>query len=198
MDKLYEKIKRALHTLRGWCPEVKALAMAEHIISHQPKVVVEIGIFGGRSLIPMAFACQFAQSGVVHGIDPWNKEAALKFETDEKNKDWWSKLDYEKIYQEFVRSVVSNDLLRYCYWYRTEASQAVGLFNEIDMLHIDGNHAHESATSDVNLYVPKVRSGGYIWFDDIDWGSTQGALKTLYKDLEYIKTVDRTAVFKKP
>lgn len=91
-----------------------------------------------------------------------------------------------------------NELLHHCYWYRTEASKAVEVFQEIDMLHIDGNHAHESATGDVNLYVPKVKSGGYIWFDDIDWDSTQGALNTLYKDLRYIKTVDRTAVFQKP
>lgn len=197
-QKLADKIKYILPTLKGWCPEIKALAMAEHIVQHRPKVVVEIGIFGGRSLIPMALACHFIGHGVVHGIDPWSAEAALKFEKDSKNKEWWSKLDYRKIYEDFVRSVYMYELLHHCWWYRTEASKAVSVFDEIDMLHIDGNHSHESATSDVNLYVPKVKSGGFIWFDDIDWQSTQGALKSLYKDLIFVKTVDRTAVFQKP
>lgn len=194
---LADSIKSALPALRGWCPEVKAIAMAEHIIQHRPKTIVEIGVFGGRSLIPMAMACHTIQNGIVHGIDPWSREAALRYETDPKNREWWSKLDYSSVYRDFAQAVLKHNLTEHCYWYRTEAHLAHSLFETIDMLHIDGNHSHESATRDVNLYVPKVKVGGFVWFDDIDWKSTQGALKELHDNLTYIKTVDRTAIFQK-
>jgi predicted O-methyltransferase YrrM len=49
----------------------------------------------------------------------------------------------------------------------------------IDILHIDGNHATEAVLKDVRLFLPKVKRGGYIWFDDADWPSTLPAQKLL-------------------
>ena len=50
---------------------------------------------------------------------------------------------------------------------------------EVDILHIDGGHAEENALEDVRVYVPLVRKGGYVWFDDSNWPSTQAAMRKL-------------------
>jgi len=50
---------------------------------------------------------------------------------------------------------------------------------EIDILHIDGNHEEESSCKDVELYLPRVKKGGYVWFDDANWHQTQKAINLL-------------------
>lgn len=37
---------------------------------------------------------------------------------------------------------------------------------DIDILHIDGNHSYEAVVQDFNLYKDKVNQGGFIIFDD--------------------------------
>ena len=39
----------------------------------------------------------------------------------------------------------------------------------IDILHIDGNHSEQASYLDVTKWVPLVRSGGWIFFDDMTW-----------------------------
>ena len=45
----------------------------------------------------------------------------------------------------------------------------------IDILHIDGNHTADVALSDAYMWLPKVKKGGYIWFDDANWPTTAKA-----------------------
>jgi predicted O-methyltransferase YrrM len=45
----------------------------------------------------------------------------------------------------------------------------------IDILHLDGNHSAEASTRDVENYLPRLRRGGYLWFDDVNWPSTFAA-----------------------
>jgi len=40
------------------------------------------------------------------------------------------------------------------------------LYNEIDLLFIDGDHSHDAVIRDFLNYVPFVKKGGYIVFDD--------------------------------
>jgi predicted O-methyltransferase YrrM len=51
------------------------------------------------------------------------------------------------------------------------SSNAVHRFgeNSIELLFIDGNHTYEGAKEDYNNYFPKVREGGIILIDDIDF-----------------------------
>ena len=52
---------------------------------------------------------------------------------------------------------------------------AVALFSEIDFLHIDGAHSVFNAAEDVVLYLRRVRPGGIVVMDDIDWSTTAPA-----------------------
>jgi len=69
----------------------------------------------------------------------------------------------------------------FCQPMKMTSEQALSFFPDesIDVLHIDGNHTSEVALSDAEMWFPKVKSGGYIWFDDVNWGSTAKAVNYL-------------------
>ena len=48
------------------------------------------------------------------------------------------------------------------------SSERVGDFKdeEADCLFLDGDHTYKGLKTDLHLYAPKVRPGGYIFFDD--------------------------------
>ena len=59
--------------IRGWCTLEKAIKMTEYI-KDDFKLCVELGVFGGKSLLPISLKCK----GKVIGIDAWEKEASLE------------------------------------------------------------------------------------------------------------------------
>jgi predicted O-methyltransferase YrrM len=64
------------------------------------------------------------------------------------------------------------------------------LLPDVDMVHIDANHAEWPSTSDVVNWLPKLKVGGYIVMDDVNWESTQTALKFVLKRCEFIARFD--------
>lgn len=186
---LLEDVENAITKLEGWCTAEKAKAIATFVYENDCRTCVEIGVYGGKSLIPAAIACRHKGSGVAHGIDPWDIAASVKHEKNKANIEWWSALDHETIYRGFVYAVLNMDLTRWCNWHRMESERAANIFGGIDFLHIDGNHSEESALLDVEKWVPKVQRDGVIFFDDLDWASTNKAYSKL---LEYCKVIRET------
>ena len=88
----------------GWCPLQKALDLAAAVIAFRPRMSLEIGVFGGKSLLPIAMACEAIDHGVVIGIDPWSPAASSEGYTGE-NAQWWGHLDHEGIYRAFIAGV---------------------------------------------------------------------------------------------
>jgi predicted O-methyltransferase YrrM len=165
--------------LVGWCTREKALCIAETVLRERPLVCVEIGIFGGRSLIPCAAALRRNGLGVIYGIEAWSPAVAVQNPTNTVNDEWWSKIDFGKIKHEFYRFVADMDLTRQVRLVEAPSGRAAGLFDEIDFLHIDGSHSVVNAAEDVILYARKVRSGGIVIFDDVNWQSTAPARELL-------------------
>lgn len=175
---------------QGWCSEEKATAMYELTRAQAPKLCVEIGVFGSRSLAVTAMALRDAQTdggspGCVWGIDPWTKDAALKNEMDPANRDWWEKVDLDAVRDAGLKRIGSDNLWPWTRVIVAKSGDAAMLFCLIDSLHIDGNHNEECSTNDVLLWVPKVRKGGYIWFDDVDWPQTQRAISIMENGLAH-------------
>ncbi len=161
--------------LAGWCSREKALVMASTILEHRPEICVEIGVFGGRSLIPCAAALRHIGAGAIYGIEAWNPIVAIEHPTNEVNDDWWSKVDFSRIKQEFFRFIAATNLTPHVRVIEAPSNRAAGLFDRIDFLHIDGSHSILNAAEDVLLYARKVQPGGIIVFDDINWQSTAPA-----------------------
>ena len=174
---LLEKIKNALPVIEGWCSFEKAKVLVDIIQKTNAQLCVEIGVFGGSSLIPQAMALHEKKSGIIYGIDPWQAQASIEGMSSDSyqgqvNIEWWGRqLDYERIYQHCVGNIERYDLKNHCQLIRDKSENVVNNFqdNSIDLLHIDGNHSEELVLKDVKLYFPKIKIGGHIIFDDTDW-----------------------------
>lgn len=175
--KIKWKAFQAMDELEGWCSRDKASVLIDLILMMKPKMVVEIGVFGGKSLVPMAFALKEIGSGVAIGIDPWSStESAVGM--DGVNYDYWSKLDHEQIYQGLVSKINKFGLNNHIMLIRETSEEAMPI-PDIELLHIDGNHSEETSLLDVYKWVPFVKKGGIIVFDDVNWKSTNKATQWL-------------------
>lgn len=181
-QELIDRITSIVPPIQGWCTLDKAFHLAEKVVETKPQVAVEIGIFEGKSMIPIALAMAFNKLGVVNGIDPWAKADAVVGEAGgAAHENWWANIDFEALATNTINHIANNALSEYCRILRMKSQDAVKLFKDgtIDFLHIDGNHSETSSCSDVIMWLPKVKIGGIIFFDDIDWSSTSKASELL-------------------
>ena len=188
------------NTLHGWCTEEKARKMVDLVLMVRPTLCVEVGVWGGRSLYPTALALQCTGSGTITGVDPWSAEASLEGEASVAEKEWWGSMDHESMYRYCLEKIVELGISAEANLLRLKSEQAAGRFvdESIDILHIDGNHSVETSTKDVALWIPKVVPGGYIWFDDCNWQSTQVALTQLTEKCQLLANFETYALYRKP
>lgn len=210
--------------LPGWCELDKARMMCGLLLREQPETVVEIGVYGGKSLVPQALTLRHNKRGVIYGIDPWTNSSCTENYPDDLgwweeiqaaieeqegrshptekltrfraivekarekyprenlvNAKWWGDLKLEDIFAIMCDRITRNNLWKQIRLISAPSHRVVTLFDErpIDVLHIDGNHSKESSCRDVQLYLPRVKEGGYVWFDDSNWKTTQDALREL-------------------
>jgi predicted O-methyltransferase YrrM len=150
----------------GWCPLQKALDLAATVIALRPTRSVEIGVYGGKSLLPIAMACEAIDHGIVIGIDPWSPAASAEGYTGE-NANWWAHLNHDGIYQVFVSGIDRLGLKNRVAIERIKSDDAT-VPEAIDLLHIDGQHT-EQAIRDVSKFGANVRLGGIVCMDDLLW-----------------------------
>lgn len=186
-------------TLPGWCPFEKAEYLANLVLSNRPDTVVELGIFGGRSLIPMAMAAKEIGHGIVWGIDPWTRSAAIDGEHNPADLEWWSKINLESIYCEFADAVLKWKVTNECRWLRMTSKEASVLFEKgsIDILHQDSNHSEKISCNEIELWYDRVRDGGFWVLDDCDWASNKKAFGICKETMTTIKETPKWAVFRK-
>lgn len=168
---------RYMNQLEGWCTHNKASILIDFIFMLEPKNVVEIGVFGGKSLIPMATALRATGKGKIYGIDPWDSKESCSGMQGE-HLDWWKTIDHLKILQGLQTKMVEFGLMDQIELIMTSSERAPPI-HDIDILHLDGNHSKKAAEIDVNKWVPLVRQGGLIIFDDTDWGANRSAVDWL-------------------
>jgi predicted O-methyltransferase YrrM len=176
-------------SLEGWCSPSKAMLLYSLARQHKPTTVVEIGIYGGRSIVPLAAALRDNGHGQVYGIETWSGSAATSFRTNIANDFWWMNIDFTKIKGDFLQFVVSHGLQDTIRVVEAASDRCAGLFDRIDLLHIDGGHSTYGAAQDVVNYVSKVPSGGIIVYDDINWPSTAAGLDILRDTCQLLHVV---------
>ncbi len=152
--------------------------------------VVEIGSFAGRSAFVLGWAARRYGVGHTLCIDPWTVEDALQTDTSSVLQDVTRCLDFEAVRQEFLTNLVPTffETLNY----RRDRADIVGgeygpgytvgptefgctrYVGEVAVLHVDGNHDHDAAFTDLAIWVPKVAHRGIIIVDDYDWSFGDG------------------------
>lgn len=167
-----ERTKKAafaiMDQLQGWCSHKKAGILIDIILKIEPKNILEIGVWGGKSLMPMAYALKTLNKGKIYGIDPWDSNESIQYVMNEHNLAYWSYTDHDAVYETLKSQITNFALDDYVQLIRSTSAAASAL-GTLDILHIDGNHSEETSFLDVTKWAPFVRSGGYIILDDMTW-----------------------------
>lgn len=173
----------------GWCWEEKAVKLAEAVWTLRPNLTVEVGVFGGKSFIPLAAIVAHLESGSTaplptyeaHGIDPWAAVAAVKDNEGTAHEPFWG--NQAMLDAVFNRASQAVDRLQsgVVKLFRETSEQAFKRYPDgsIGILHLDGNHADPQAFADVQRWWPKLRNGGLFVMDDTAWESQTRAVAWL-------------------
>jgi predicted O-methyltransferase YrrM len=152
----------------GWCSDQKGAFLVDLILKSKPEKIVEIGVFGGKSLIPMARALKANQCGVAYGIDPWDPIESTKETMEEVNRNYWLSVDHQRIKRRLIENICNFGLEQQIVLIQSTSEEARPI-REIGLLHVDGNHSEKTSFFDVTKWTPLVKQGGYIVLDDMTW-----------------------------
>jgi hypothetical protein len=159
-------VKSELSGISGWCSAKKAEAMMDLIFTTLPEVCVEMGVFGGASLFPTAYALKFVNHGLVYGVDAWDPNEAIRYyPANSVNREWWQKQNFNAQYQNCLRMINKYDLNFFFKIIKNSFAKALDQIPHIDILHIDATHTNTGDYIDAIPYIRKVKKMGYIWFD---------------------------------
>ena len=183
----------------------KALTCAALIMRHDLTSYVEIGVYRGRSLLPVATVFSYFGRGSGVGIDPWSTSAATQQDVHlfppaaATVNDFVAGLDWDGMFDDVTRRIADQGLGEHCSLVRARASEAATSFADtsVDLLHIDGNHDEAAVLEDLDNYLPKMVPGGFVILDDVSWESVRAARKRLDRDhrLLFVDSVNDFAVY---
>lgn len=165
--KLYEDIKNLLPGLHGWCDLPKAVTLANMALATKPTICAEFGVWGGRSLLPVAMALKQLGSGKIIGVDPWNVQASVEGQTTDPDIQHWQNTNHEVVYQHFIHTVERLGLQPFVDIHRCK-SEEIELPEGVGLFHLDGNHGEQSFNEMVRIS-PKIAPHGIVVLDDLTW-----------------------------
>lgn len=183
----------------GWVTLSKAGCLIDYVDEIckevENPVCLEIGVFAGKSVLPMALELKRHGKGTIYAMDPWTNEEATKGYED-VHYEYWSQIDLASKFQLFKQLVQEFNLTDRVVTIK-EPSDTAPLITNINLLHIDGQHT-EQALRDVKKYASQVVLNGYCAVDDVYWGKVAEVPDLLEKmGFVHVHTVDSTVVFKK-
>lgn len=205
-DVEFQKLKtRVIKYLdNSWCSSKKAELLMDLIFAIRPKICVEVGVFSGSSVLPVAATLNYLKTGCIYAIDAWSNLDAVKYmSTSDPNYTWWSQVNMKEAKNKFTVLINQWHLRSCCYVIHATSEMAISQIPEIDFLHLDGNFCEEGALIDVGLFLPRVKPGGYVLlsnlFQVIDNKLTRmSSMWRLFDECEIIYELDNnTALFRK-
>ncbi len=166
--KLFSLIN-STQTFPGWCSLQKGAALAALITTMKPATVTEVGVFGGRSLLPMAMAVQDAGLPTkIIGIDPFLASESIKNEQG-ANLTWWNdQSKHDEVLEKLLFYLKKFQMESFVELVKKPSNDFTPV--ECDVLHLDGNHCDQALT-DAERFGQKVRLGGIVVNDDLMWGA---------------------------
>ena len=180
MSNIFDRIESVHAATEGWCTWSKAQTLAAIVISTRPEISVEVGVWYGKSLLPVALAHQHIGKGRVIAIDPWMAENSIASQVDPANIEWWKRQNIHQVAYDTFRSKVYELGLQNVVQIERKASDAFQPPHGINLIHVDGNHGDQSVR-DIERYAPEVARGGFLVADDLAWsgGSVTRAIGLL-------------------
>lgn len=180
-----DEVVHSNERINGWCPLEKAFALYDSVLALSaqfgcPITCVELGVFYGKSLVPMALALQDAapNHGIAIGIDPFTQEAIAEGKAgigaEKIDVAWWhDNVDLEAARIGCIREIAARKLNRFCQLKVGMPEEFVDQVGPIHLLHIDDNHTKIVSMRNATTWLPKVVPGGLIFVDDCNWQQLQ-------------------------
>ena len=164
---LKSQVKKGLE--KSWCSVEKIDLLMDLTALTQPNVCVEIGAFTGSSVLPVAAVLKHLNSGKIFAIDAWSNTVAVQYLANEDpNKQWWSQVDMRSAFKGFQEVKQKWSLGNFCKEIPKPSELAIyDIPGEIDFLNLDGDYSETGSLRDVELYLPKVKSGGYVLLSNL-------------------------------
>jgi len=189
--KLFSLITSTIPTMDGWTTLPKACALASLTLALRPASAVEIGIWAGRSLLPIAMAMKHLGTGLITGIDPYSSQESAKGEFGE-NEKWWAAQDHKAIKEKFLHFVNRFGLGNHIKHIEKPSDEVDLTGYRIELLHVDGSHT-DQAVRDAERFGALVPIGGIAVLDDLHWvgGGVLRAIDTL-EDMGFVEVLRRT------
>jgi SAM-dependent methyltransferase len=174
---------RAAMAIPGESYEPKLLAMIEICRRAPPGDIIEIGCLFGRTAALLAMLADHYDLGQILCIDPWatqsTEQGHAQLQAASEGFDWSS---FRGIFEINV-APFARGRLNYRQAFSTDAAplyspgcemetQTFGKTRyegAIGLLHIDGNHEYAHVAADARDWIPRVKPGGWIIFDDYQW-----------------------------
>ncbi len=163
---IFRRIEEVSPKLSDWCSIEKAQTLAATVIALRPSLTIELGIWQGSSLIPMALAHRAIGYGRVIAVDAWEAEASVQGQSDEDAK-WWKSVDHQKAYETFLRALSEEGVAQIVEVVRCRSDDYTPP-DGVELVHIDANHS-EQAVKDVQRFIPHMSSRGTWILDDYAW-----------------------------
>jgi hypothetical protein len=131
---------------------------------------IEIGSFMGEST-QMFLSSGLWTSGF-YAVDPWAgpDDEYKKVKDDEQEVTWKDVRDEFNYNTRMYGPVVPNYIHQKFHVIRGKSKSAVELFEDefFDFIYIDADHTYDSVCLDIQLYLPKLKKGGFIAGHDYD------------------------------
>lgn len=164
----------------GGSPVPKTFIMAYLVMDQKLKSFVEIGVYRGRSLFPVAYSIH-RNGGQSIGVDPYSLSDAKENDVTPELRDsinhFLEQLDFDDLYKNVLAYKESCGFGQSISLSRETSQQffqkAKVRKTKFDIAHIDGNHDTEFVKLDFENCVDSLVDGGFIVFDDIDWPSVR-------------------------
>lgn len=185
--------------IKGWCSNQKHNDLFHYIEKMKCKNGLEIGVFGGSSLIREGLAIK-ENGGQLIGIDPYTVEDSNKYDEEgTENFEWWGKVDYDFIKNDCLDKIEKYDLQDNVKLIITNSNNYKDKVknNSLDFLHIDGNHTEKQSLEDCQNYLPKLKQGGLLVMDDIDYKTVKKARDFLEKNCKMLKDGGTYGIYQK-
>jgi Methyltransferase domain len=136
----------------------------EWLLQRLPKhaVCAEVGVYQGRF---SEMILRIARPQKLHLIDPWKYEADPAYKQSlYGGSEGKNQAHMDGMYESVVKCFTSKRVEVH----RAGSAACSARFadNYFDWIYIDGNHQYEFVKQDLEMYFPKVKSGGFVAGDD--------------------------------
>ncbi len=163
--------------IHGWTLEAQ-LRYLMRAVRRVPDggVIVELGVWQGRSALAMGEACCGTRKRV-YAVDPWcdYRQGGVDVTTRLAR---WDLRSFDEVYERFLGHRRRLGLEAWVVPVRAPSLEAAKAWSHgpVSLLFVDGNHDYDAVIADLEAWTPLMAPGGTITGDDWNWDIVRSAV----------------------